>query len=137
MTAKEMQLSMQRTRVENKWFEYIPTHYIIWCSGDTIKVNDRSNIVWATLNTEANQKWIHIEVIGDFNKNTPSDIQYESLIKLLWSINKRARKVLPINTHSDFQSKNCPWKKFDMNRIINSNIKDIDSILQILSNYKN
>lgn len=63
MSAEEMKMSMFYTWVQNKKFEYIPTHYIVGCSGDFVKVNDMERVVGATLNSDANLNGIHIEIV--------------------------------------------------------------------------
>lgn len=116
MTADEMKLSMQRTYVDNRWFNTIPTHYIIWCNWDFVKVNELDQIVWATLNEEANINWIHIEIVWDFNKWQPNEKQYKMLNQLIeWILEKHPD--LEIKWHWDFQNKNCPGVNFDWSRI--------------------
>ena len=116
MTAEEMKMSMFYTYVQNRWFEYIPTHYIIWCNWDFVKVNELDTIVWATLNEEANINGIHIEIVWDFNKWQPNEEQYKMLNQLIeWILEKYPD--MEIKWHGDFQNKNCPWVNFDWNRI--------------------
>lgn len=116
MTADEMKLSMQRTYVDNRWFNTIPTHYIIWCNWDFVKVNELDQIVWATLNEEANINWIHIEIVGDFNKWQPNENQYKMVNQLIeWILEKYPD--MEIKWHGDFQAKNCPGVNFNWNKI--------------------
>lgn len=112
-----MKLSMQRTYVNNRWFEFVPTHYIIWSDWSRLRINELEDIVWATLNAEANQKWIHIEVVWNFNIDNPTSEQYNALNWLIMDINTKIGRVLPVKRHSDFQTKNCPWKNFDINKL--------------------
>ncbi len=116
MTAEWMELSMKRTYVDNRWFEYIPTHYIIWCNGDFVKVNDMETIVWATLNEEANVNWIHIEIVWDFNQNEPNQSQYDMLNQLIERILEK-HPDLEVKGHWDFQAKNCPGQNFDWSKV--------------------
>lgn len=111
-----MTQSMNNTYVKNKWFDNIPTHIIIWCNGDVNVVNDLNDTVWATLSKEANEYWIHIEVVGEFNKHKPSIIQYVVLKNIIEEIELNNWK-LEIKWHSDFQKKNCPWKYFNFDFI--------------------
>lgn len=123
MDAEEMRMSMFYTWVQNKWFEYIPTHYIVGCNWDFVKVNDLERVVGATLNEEANLKWIHIEIVWDFNKNEPNDSQYRMVNQLIqWILEKYPD--MEIKGHKDFQAKNCPWVKFDWSRINTGIIKE-------------
>lgn len=116
MTAEEMKMSMFYTYVQNKWFTYIPTHYIVGCNGDFIKVNELDTIVWATLNEEANINWIHIEIVWDFNKWKPNEDQYKMVNQLIeWILEKYPD--MEIKGHWDFQAKNCPGSNFDWNKI--------------------
>ena len=116
MTAEEMKLSMYRTYVQNKWFTYIPTHYIVGCNGDFVKVNDMETIVWATLNEEANVNWIHIEIVWDFNQGQPNQSQYDMVNQLIeWILEKHP--YMEVKGHWDFQAKNCPWANFDWTKI--------------------
>ena len=116
MTAEEMKMSMFYTYVQNKWFTYIPTHYIIWCNWDFVKVNELDTIVWATLNEEANVNWIHIEIVGDFNKWEPNESQYVMVNQLInWILEKYPD--MEIKWHGDFQAKNCPGINFDWSKI--------------------
>lgn len=116
MTADEMKLSMQRTYVDNRWFNTIPTHYIIWCNWDFVKVNELDQIVWATLNEEANINWIHIEIVWDFNKWQPNEEQYKMVNQLIkWILEKYPD--MEIKWHGDFQAKNCPGINFDWSKI--------------------
>ena len=116
MSAEEMKMSMFYTWVQNKGFEYIPTHYIVGCSGDFVKVNDMERVVGATLNPEANWNWVHIEIVGDFNIDKPNDAQYEMVNQLIqWILEKHPD--MEIKGHWDFQPKNCPWINFDWSRI--------------------
>lgn len=117
MSAEEMKLSMTRTRMQNRNFEAIPTHYIIGCSWDFLKVNELDKVVWATLNDDANWNWIHIEIVGDFNTGNPTDIEYQTLRWLMGEITKKYPWI-EIKKHSDFQPKSCPWKNFDMDKAI-------------------
>lgn len=127
MDAESMKLSMERTWINNKWFKIIPTNYIIWCWWDVVRVNNRDVIAGAIgkdkYNSieqvkEGNLYWLHIELVWDFNLHDPSDEQYRSLKILIDSINKRAWKKLEIKYHSDFASKVCPWKNFDITWIL-------------------
>jgi len=89
MSAEEMKMSMFYTWVQNRKFEYIPTHYIVGCSGDFVKVNDMERVVGATLNSDANWNGVHIEIVGDFNKDKPNDAQYEMVNQLIqWILEK-------------------------------------------------
>lgn len=116
MTAEEMKMSMYYTYISNRNFTYIPTHYIVWCNWDWVKVNELDTIVWATLNADANQNWIHIEIVWDFNINEPNDSQYATVNQLIqWILEKYPD--MEIKGHQDFQNKNCPWKNFDWSRI--------------------
>ena len=116
MSAEEMKMSMFYTWVQNKGFQYIPTHYIVGCSWDFVKVNDLEMVVGATLNPEANLNGIHIEIVGDFNKDKPNDAQYEMVNQLIqWILEKYP--WMEIKWHKDFQAKNCPWLNFDWSRI--------------------
>lgn len=116
MTAEEMKMSMFYTYVSNRNFTYIPTHYIVWCNWDWVKVNELDTIVWATLNTDANQNGIHIEIVWDFNINEPNDSQYATVNQLIqWILEKYPD--MEVKGHQDFQNKNCPWKNFDWSRI--------------------
>lgn len=140
MTAEEMKMSMFYTYVQNKWFTYIPTHYIIWCNWDFVKVNELSTIVWATLNEEANVNGIHIEIVWDFNQNEPNQAQYDMLNQLIqWILEKYPD--MEIKWHGDFQAKNCPWKNFDWNKIQWEVVskyykpKDVEKITFSLSRY--
>ena len=116
MTAEWMELSMKRTYVDNRWFEYIPTHYIIGCNGDFVKVNELDTIVWATLNEEANVNWIHIEIVWDFNQNEPNQSQYDMLNQLIERILEK-HPDLEVKGHWDFQAKNCPGQNFDWSKV--------------------
>jgi len=116
MSAETMKLSMERTWVNNRWWTHIPTHYIVWSSGDFIKVNDMNLVVWATRSDDANWNWIHIEVVWDFNKSTPSDAQYNMVRQLISWIEEK-HPDLEIKWHKDFQNHTCPWKNFDMGRL--------------------
>lgn len=116
MTAEEMKMSMFYTYVQNKWFTYIPTHYIVGCNGDFVKVNELDTIVGATLNEEANVNGIHIEIVWDFNKWVPNDSQYTMVNQLITRILEKYPDA-EIKWHGDFQNKNCPWVNFDWNRI--------------------
>lgn len=120
-----MKQSMFNHWISNKGFTLIPTHYIVWCSGDIAKVNDEELIVWAVAKdkyntneqvSEANRYGIHIEIVGDFNINEPSQKQYEAINKLIKEIEARNGK-LEIKWHKDFASKNCPWTKFEREKI--------------------
>ena len=116
MTAEEMKLSMYRTYVQNKWFTYIPTHYIVGCNGDFVKVNDMETVVGATLNEEANVNWIHIEIVWDFNQGQPNQSQYDMVNQLIeWILEKHPD--MEVKGHWDFQAKNCPWANFDWTKI--------------------
>ncbi|MBO7713847.1 MAG: N-acetylmuramoyl-L-alanine amidase [Methanobrevibacter sp.] len=96
MTADEMKMSMFYTYVQNRGFTYIPTHYIIGCNGDFVKVNEMDTIVGATLNEEANVNGIHIEIVGDFNQAEPNESQYKMLNQLIERI---------LEKHPDMQIK--------------------------------
>lgn len=118
MTAEEMKLSMQRTWVNNKWNKYIPTHFIVWCTWDFVKVNDLDIAVWSTQDAQANLDSINIEVVGDFNKNLPTEAQYNMTRTIISRILEK-HPWMEIKRHWDFQPKNCPWVNFDMSRLTN------------------
>lgn len=120
MTADEMKMSMFYTYVQNRGFTYIPTHYIIGCNGDFVKVNEMDTIVGATLNEEANVNGIHIEIVGDFNQAEPNESQYKMLNQLIERILEK-HPDMQIKWHGDFQNKNCPWANFDWNKV-NGNV---------------
>lgn len=124
MSAEEMKLSMQRTYVDNRWFSLIPTHYIVWCSWEFVKVNELDDIVWATLNTDANQNGIHIEIVGDFNSWVPTQQQYDMVNQLIqWILEKYPD--MEVKWHGDFQAKNCPGINFDWSKITTKKIEKI------------
>lgn len=117
MSAEDMKMSMFYTYIQNRSFDYIPTHYIVGCNWDRLKVNELDTIVWATLNAEANRNWIHIEIVWDFNINQPSDAQYTTVNQLIqWILEKYPN--MEVKGHWDFQPKNCPGKNFDWNKIV-------------------
>ena len=120
MNAEEMMLSMERTWVNNKWNKYIPTHFIVWCTGDFVKVNDLDIAVWATQSKDANLNWIHIEIVWDFNTNKPTESQYNMTRQIISRILEK-HPWMEIKRHWDFQPKNCPWVNFDMSRLTNIN----------------
>lgn len=121
MTAQEGLLSMQRT-YSNRWFDKVPTHYIIWSDGSFVKVNWLDVIVWATLNYDANANGIHIEMVGDSNVNYHTPKQYETLRTLIGWIKQKYPKS-ELKYRKDFlqttpetwkqRYKNCPGKNFD------------------------
>lgn len=116
MTAEEMKLSMERTWINNKWNNHIPTHYIIWSDWWFVKVNDTDKIVWATQNYDANVNGIHIEIVGNFNKTEPTNEQYVMTRQLIeWIAEKYP--WIEVKLHRDFQPHTCPWKLFDVNEI--------------------
>lgn len=125
MSAEEMKQSMYNTYVANKWFDYIPTHYIVWCSWDWVKVNELDTIVWATLNWEANRVWIHIEIVWDFNVWQPNEEQYDTVNQLIQRILEKYPNM-EVKWHWDFQPKNCPWINFDWNKIVKEKKEYID-----------
>ena len=126
-----MKMSMFYTYVKNRDFTYIPTHYIVWCSWDRIKVNELDTIVWATLNPEANRNGIHIEIVWDFNIDKPNESQYATVNQLIqWILEKHPD--MEIKWHGDFQNKNCPGKNFDWDKI---NKKRTQTITFKLSRY--
>jgi hypothetical protein len=116
MSASEMELSMRRTRINNKWNKYIPTHVIIWCSGDIAYPNTLDKIVWATQNVYANINWIHIEVVGNFNVSKPSEKQYDVLRKIISDITVQHPDI-EIKWHKDFQPHTCPWINFNFGEL--------------------
>ena len=126
LTAQEMEQSMKST-----YKVIVPTHYIIDKRGNSIRSNNREVNVWAiskdkyntdTQVTEANLYGIHIELVGNFNEHAPTTEQYDRLNILIAQIEARRIKEgiinkLVIKSHSDFASKNCPWKLFDFNKL--------------------
>lgn len=117
MSAEDMKQSMFNTYVANRDFEYIPTHYIVGCDGDWVKVNELDTVVGATLNGEANRNGIHIEIVGDFNTGEPSQAQYDTVNQLIqWILEKYPN--MEIKGHGDFQPKNCPGVNFDWDKIV-------------------
>jgi len=125
LNSDEVLLSMKRHWVENRWMKYIPAHYSIDKWWDFSKASDFDSkvgadidrIIWATLNSEANLYWIHIEVSWEFEKYKPSDEQYEMINKLIGWIQEEVPSATIIKWHKDFQNKPCPWKYFDWSRI--------------------
>lgn len=116
MTAEQMKLSMFRTWVQNKSWTHIPTHYIVGSDWSFVKVNDIDKIVWTTQNYDANLNWIHIEIVGNFNKTKPTEWQYAMTRQLIeWILDKHPWMV--IRWHRDFQNHTCPWANFDFNEI--------------------
>lgn len=132
MDAEKMKLSMTRTRINNRWNDHIPAHFIIWSDGSVATGEDINMPVGAVImdkyNTlswvrDANFNGIHIEVVGDFNKHKPTDAQYKALSELVQRLDKQYPN-LQIKWHKDFQSKECPWKLFDFNKIERTKKKD-------------
>jgi len=122
--------SMTNTWVVNRHALIVPTHYIIDKWGNSVKVNDRDKNVRSVAKdkyntqsdaTEANLYGLHIELVGDFSKEQPTALQYERLNILIEQIQSRAKQEglnpLIIKTHSDFASKNCPGKLFDLSKV--------------------
>ena len=118
MSAEEMKLSMTRTWIQNRWFKDIPTHMIVWCSGDVVYVNAWDKIVWATFNIDANTNGIHIEVVWNFNQSwfIPTEEQYNTIRRLINDIRYQHPDV-ELKRHSDFQQKTCPWVNFNMKNL--------------------
>jgi hypothetical protein len=111
-----MELSMKRTRVENRWMDKIPTHYIIDKWWSFTKVNDPSLQVWAiheSWDQHGNTHGVHIELVWDFNQWKPTTEQYRMLNTLIWWIQDRYPMAVNIRWHKDYQPKNCPWVNFD------------------------
>ena len=119
-------MSMFYTRVQNRWFELIPTHYIVGCTGDRVKVNELENIVWWTLNADANRKGIQIEIVGDFNLWVPSEEQYATVKQLVERIREKYPDI-EVKWHGDYQSKNCPWKNFDFSKVDSNYSKEVSN----------
>lgn len=117
MTAEEMKLSMERTWINNRWNNHIPTHYIVWSDWWFIKVNDTDKIVWATQNYDANVNWIHIEIVGNFNNTEPTNEQYVMTRQLIEWITEK-HPWIEVRLHRDFQPHTCPWKLFDVNKVV-------------------
>lgn len=118
LTAEQMELSMRRTYIHNRGGRVIPTHYIIDKWGNLQRVNPINTVVWATLNEVANLQGVHIELVWDFNKNKPTDDQYNTLNSLISKIEDEVGSHLLIKWHGDFQPKNCPWINFDFTRVV-------------------
>lgn len=118
LTAEEIELSMRRTYIDNRWWKVIPTHYIIDKDWGIKKVNDLWIIVWATLNWEANYNGVHIEMVGNFDEHKPTEAQYKMLNQLIVRIQEKAVNAKDIKWHKDVQAKTCPWKNFDFWRVV-------------------
>lgn len=131
LTAEEMEQSMKNTWIKNRGNSHIPTHYIIDKRGAIVKSNPRTLNVWAVAKdkyntyaqvTEANVKWIHIEMVWSFDKHAPTVAQYKALNQLLiWIDEKRETiwidKPFVIKGHYDFASKWDPGPLFDWKEI--------------------
>lgn len=127
LTASQMLLSMKRTWIDNRKMSRIPTTFIVDSKWNYIQVNKIDEDVWACIkdryNTtwqviECNQYWIHIELVWDFNKSKPTEKQYEWLSRLIMYLQNKNKNLI-VKYHSDFQTKNCPWKRFDKFKILN------------------
>ena len=127
LTASQMSLSMKRTWIDNRKMSRIPTTFIVDSKWNYIQVNKIDEDVWACIkdryNTtwqviECNQYWIHIELVWDFNKSKPTEKQYEWLSRLIMYLQNKNKNLI-VKYHSDFQTKNCPWKRFDKFKILN------------------
>ncbi len=117
MTAEEMELSMRRTWIENRWSSHVPAHYIVWSDGWFKKVNDLDKVVWATQNADANLNGIHIEIVWDFNKTEPTEEQYSMVWQLIEWI-KEKYPDMEVKFHRDFQPHSCPWRNFDIDKVV-------------------
>lgn len=126
MTAEEMKLSMYRTRIQNRSWTVIPTHYIVWSDWSFVKVNELDKVVWGTRNADANWNWIHIEVVWNFNEQTPTQWQYDMVKQLIKRIEEK-HPGIQIKWHKDFANRTCPWKNFDFNMIITKEEKPINT----------
>lgn len=126
MTAEEMKLSMYRTRIQNRSWTVIPTHYIVWSDWGFIKVNELDKVVWGTRNTDANWNGIHIEVVWNFNEQTPTQWQYDMVKQLIKWIEEK-HPGIQIKWHKDFANRTCPWKNFDFNMIITKKEKSTNT----------
>lgn len=107
---------MYRTRIQNKQWTSIPTHFIVWSDWSFVKVNELDKVVWATLNADANWNGIHIEVVGNFNETNPTDAQY-AMVKQIIKWIEAKHPWMEIKWHKDFDNRSCPWKKFDFSKI--------------------
>lgn len=116
MTAEEMRLSMYRTRIQNRSWTIIPTHFVVWSDWSFVKVNGLDKVVWATLNADANWNWIHIEVVWNFNETNPTDEQYTMVKQIIQWIEAK-HPWMEVKWHKDFANRTCPWKIFDFSRI--------------------
>lgn len=117
MTAEEMKLSMERTWINNRWSSHVPAHYIVWSDGWFKKVNDLDKVVWATQNADANLNGIHIEIVWDFNKTEPTEEQYSMVWQLIEWITEK-HPWIEVKLHRDFQPHTCPWKLFDVGKVV-------------------
>lgn len=111
--AERTRLSMQYTYVKKTW-DLIPTHFIIWESWDFVRVNTIDTIVGATLSGEANRNGVHIEIVGNFDKNKPNKSQRKTLNMIIWRV-KDKHQDMEVKYHRDFQNKSCPGLLFDIN----------------------
>lgn len=110
--------SIETEMVSNKRkFGVYPYHYYIGVSWDVVKARELDEIVGATWNMEANNNWIHISLIWNFNETKPTIEQYNALNILIKQIKDKLKMELEIKWHKDFAKTSCPWANFNFGMI--------------------
>lgn len=96
---------------KNDW-PGIGYHYVITKQGVVYKTNNITTISYHV--GDYNRQAIGICLVGDFDKEKPTEAQYQALRELLQEL---SIYNLEIKGHKDFMNRTCPGKNFDFSQL--------------------
>lgn len=107
---------------------YIAYHYCISSDGQVVQTRLDDRIGFHASNWTVNQHSIGICLLGNFDKEKPTEFQVQALEQLISEISKQYKTIESVNAHRDFARKTCPG--------LNLDDKYIDSLNLLLSPYE-
>lgn len=94
-------------------------HYVIAKYGNITACRAIKDIGYHASNWEVNKESIGICLMGDFDKETPTNVQYGQLRYLINTIKKEYNVTVHLHKEYD-KKKTCPGKHFDINQLSKS-----------------
>ena len=100
---------------KNKW-PGIGYHFVIQKDGTIYQTQHLSTVSYHT--SGENTRSIGICLTGDYDTQTPPEVQIAACVKLIrWLENKELKRSLHISGHNEYSTKSCPGSNLNINEI--------------------
>ena len=114
--------------VNSKWY-HLAYHFVVAEDGSYKQTRGFNEVGYHASNYPINTESLGICFIGNFDKETPTQAQYDTGTMLLAELSQTYK--FSVHPHNEFAPKTCPGKNFDMN-ILKANMNDMSKYTEIL-----